>query len=175
MDYSKEIWIEEKGYLQATLEMIKEQIEACSDKAENYKDNIVKAQKGMWEERSMQADPSKEVDGAIIAWQHQSYMINEAKSMTFFSQMGINLQRMESAPYFARIDFDEEEFGEDFNLRRNEVLGQLQKSLMEEVQSFARSQSYDLIVGEGVLFASDSVDVTAQILSGLESRFNASN
>jgi outer membrane protein len=69
----------------------------------------------------------------------------------------------------------QEEFGEDFNLRRNEVLGQLQKSLMEEVQSFARSQSYDLIVGEGVLFASDSVDVTAQILAGLESRYNASN
>ena len=41
---------------------------------------------------------------------------------------------------------------------------------MEEVQSFARTQRYDLIVGEGVLFASEAVDVTAQILSGLESR-----
>lgn len=69
----------------------------------------------------------------------------------------------------------QEEFAEDFNLRRNEVLGQLQKSLMEEVQAFARNQSYDLIVGEGVLFASDSVDVTSQILAALESRYNASN
>lgn len=63
-----------------------------------------------------------------------------------------------------------EELDEDFTLRRNEILGQIQKSLMEEVQSFARTQRYDLIVGEGVLYASDAVDVTAQILSALESR-----
>lgn len=69
----------------------------------------------------------------------------------------------------------QEEFAEDFNLRRNEVLGQLQKSLMEEVQAFARNKRYDLIVGEGVLFASDAVDITAQILAGLESSYNASN
>lgn len=113
MNYSKEVWTEEEQYLKDTLEMIKEQIQASGDKAENYKKNIVKAQKSMWEERSMQSDPSKEIDGAAIAWQHQSYMINEAKSMTFFSQMRNNLERMVSAPYFARIDFDEKEFGEE--------------------------------------------------------------
>lgn len=69
----------------------------------------------------------------------------------------------------------QEEFAEDFNLRRNEVLQKLQKSLLEEVQSFARSQSYDLIVGEGVLFASESVDVTPQVLAALQSRFQSSN
>ena len=69
----------------------------------------------------------------------------------------------------------QEEINEDFSLRRNEILGQLQKSLMEEVQTFARNQRYDLIVSDGVLFASDTVDVTPQILSALESRFKASN
>ncbi|MFK7887050.1 MAG: OmpH family outer membrane protein [Gammaproteobacteria bacterium] len=69
----------------------------------------------------------------------------------------------------------QEEFAEDFNLRRNEVLGQLQKSLMEEVQTFGRNQRYDIIIGDGVLFASDAVDVTAQILSALASRHNSSN
>lgn len=69
----------------------------------------------------------------------------------------------------------QEEFAEDFSLRRNEVLQNLQKSLLEEVQSFARNQRYDLIVGEGVLFASDTVDVTSQILAALESRFQSSN
>ncbi len=67
----------------------------------------------------------------------------------------------------------QEEYLEDFNIRRNEELGKLQKSLMEEVQAFARSQSYDLIVGEGVLFASESVDVTSQVLANLESRYNS--
>lgn len=111
MDDSKEVWAEEEAYLKATIEMIEEQIKASGDKAENYKENIVKAQKSMWEERSMQSDPSKEIDGAAIAWQHQSYMINEAKSMTFFSQMQMNLEKMVNRPYFARIDFDEAEFG----------------------------------------------------------------
>ena len=60
-------------------------------------------------------------------------------------------------------------------MRRNEELGKLQKSLMEEVQSFARSQRYDLIVGEGVLFASDTIDVTSQVLAGLQSRYQSSN
>ncbi|MEM6638875.1 MAG: OmpH family outer membrane protein [Pseudomonadota bacterium] len=66
----------------------------------------------------------------------------------------------------------QEEINEDLTLRRSEILGQLQKSLMEEVQSFARTQRYDMIVsGEAILFASDAVDVTAQILSALDSRF----
>lgn len=111
MKFSDIVWQEEKAYLEHTLTMIKSQIQACGDKAENYKENIVKAQKSMWEERSVQANPSTEIDGAAIAWQHQSYMINEAKSMTFFSEMREKLQRMEKSPYFARIDFDESEEG----------------------------------------------------------------
>lgn len=69
----------------------------------------------------------------------------------------------------------QEEYLEDFNLRRNEELGKLQKSLMEEVQTFARDQRYDLIVGEGVLFASDTIDVTSQVLAGLQSRYQSSS
>ncbi len=67
------------------------------------------------------------------------------------------------------------EFLEDLNLRRNELISRLQDALLEEVQTFAREQNYDLIVGEGVLFASGSVDITAQVLEGLERRFQASN
>ena len=68
----------------------------------------------------------------------------------------------------------QEEYLEDFNMRRNEELGKLQKSLLEEVQSFARAQRFDLIVGEGVLYASESIDVTSQVLANLESRYQSS-
>lgn len=67
------------------------------------------------------------------------------------------------------------EYQEDFTMRRNEVLSKLQKSLLDEVQNFARSQRYDLIVGEGVLFASDTIDVTSQVLAGLQSSYQSSN
>lgn len=69
----------------------------------------------------------------------------------------------------------QEEFLEDYNLRRNEELASLQRSLMQEVQAYARQGNFDLIVGDGVLFASDTVDVTAQVLAGLEASFQAAS
>ncbi len=67
------------------------------------------------------------------------------------------------------------EFVEDLNLRRNEELGKLQRSLMEEIQAYARRANYDLIVGEGVLYASTAVDITPNILQGLEANFRSSS
>ena len=66
------------------------------------------------------------------------------------------------------------EYIEDLDLRRNEELGRLQRSLVEEVQAYARTAGYDLIVGDNVLFASEAVDITSQILSGLEASYRAS-
>lgn len=64
------------------------------------------------------------------------------------------------------------EYLEDLNLRRNEELARLQKSLLEEVQAFARSADFDLIVSD-VLYASDAIDITPQVLEGLQERFRA--
>jgi outer membrane protein len=66
------------------------------------------------------------------------------------------------------------EYVEDLNLRRNEELGKLQRSLLQEVQTYAKSSGYDLILGEGVLYRNDSIDITAQILSALQARFKTS-
>lgn len=63
------------------------------------------------------------------------------------------------------------EYVEDLNLRRNEELGKLQRSLLQEVQTYAKGSSYDLVVGDGVLYATESIDITAQVLGALQSRF----
>lgn len=65
------------------------------------------------------------------------------------------------------------EFQEDFNVRRNEEIGKLQRDLLQEVQAFARQKGYDLIVGEGVLYAGQNVDLTSQILANVEASFKA--
>ena len=65
------------------------------------------------------------------------------------------------------------EFREDFNLRRNEELGNLQRSLLQEVQAYAQSSGYDLIVGDGVLYASNAVNVTELVLQAMEENFQA--
>ena len=57
------------------------------------------------------------------------------------------------------------------NVRRNEELGKLQRSLLQEVQTYARASGYDLVVGDGVLFVNESLDITPQVLSALQARF----
>lgn len=69
-----------------------------------------------------------------------------------------NLQRRQS------------DLAEDFNARRNEALGSLQRLIMNEVQSYARENDLDLVVGEGVFHASDSIDITDAILERLRQR-----
>jgi outer membrane protein len=59
---------------------------------------------------------------------------------------------------------------DDFNARRNEELSTLQKSLIEEVSSYAKSQNYDLVMADGVIYAAPAVDITPQVLSMLQSR-----
>jgi outer membrane protein len=62
------------------------------------------------------------------------------------------------------------EYVEDLNLRRNEEIGKLQRSLLQEVQAFARSANYDLVVGDGVLYVNESLDITPQVLNALQAR-----
>lgn len=62
---------------------------------------------------------------------------------------------------------DQDEFREDYSIRRNEELGKLQKQVIQEIQKFAQREDYDLILSEGVVYASNSVDITDKILRRL--------
>ncbi len=57
----------------------------------------------------------------------------------------------------------QQEFSEDFNLRRNEELGKLQRRIYEAVKALAKEGNYDLLLTDGVIHASDKVDVTAEV------------
>jgi len=67
------------------------------------------------------------------------------------------------------------EFQEDLNLRQNEELGNLQRTLLVEVQTYAQEQGYDLVVGDGVLFASTAVNITEEVLRAIEATFQATS
>ena len=62
------------------------------------------------------------------------------------------------------------EYQDDFNARQNEELSKLQKALVEEVQAFAQAQKFDLVIAEGVIFASPTLDITPQVLAALQAR-----
>ena len=68
-----------------------------------------------------------------------------------------------------------DEFLEDFNLRQNEELANLQRTLIAQVRVHASSGGFDLIVGEpGILYVSETVDITDEVLAALEENFQAS-
>jgi outer membrane protein len=60
-----------------------------------------------------------------------------------------------------------QEFREDYNLRRNEELGELQKIVYKAIVDIAKSDKFDLIIHEGAVFASDRIDITEQVLKEL--------
>jgi outer membrane protein len=62
------------------------------------------------------------------------------------------------------------EFQEDGQMRQNEELQRVQKLIVESVRAFAKTQGLDLVIAQGVIYNSDSVDVTAQVLANLQSK-----
>ena len=61
----------------------------------------------------------------------------------------------------------QEEFREDLNLRRNQELQKLQRQVVLAIRAMAKSEDYDLVISDGVLFASERVDITMRVLERL--------
>ena len=61
----------------------------------------------------------------------------------------------------------QEEFRDDLNIRRNEVLAKLQKDMYEAVVALAKEQKFDLIMTQGVVYSSDRIDITDSVLKKL--------
>ncbi len=63
-----------------------------------------------------------------------------------------------------------QEFREDYNLRRNEELGSLQKIVYKAIVDIAKRENFDLILHQGAVFASDRIDITQEVLGQLENK-----
>jgi outer membrane protein len=60
---------------------------------------------------------------------------------------------------------------DDFNARRSEEMSRLQRTLIEEVRTYAKSQSYDMVLaGDIVLYQTPTYDITPQVLAALQAR-----
>jgi outer membrane protein len=68
-----------------------------------------------------------------------------------------------------RVDVQrkERELREDINIRRNEELGGLQEQINKAVTSVAKAEGFDLVLYNGVAYASEKIDITDKILKSL--------
>jgi outer membrane protein len=62
------------------------------------------------------------------------------------------------------------ELQEDLNLRRNEEVGRMQRQLLQEVQTYARANGYQLVLSDGVLFAAEGIDITPQVVAAIKAK-----
>ena len=67
-----------------------------------------------------------------------------------------------------QLKFEQQEFREDQNLRRNEELRNLQNVIASVLKKLGDEEKFDLILTEGVSYVSDAVDVTPKIIEMLK-------
>ena len=72
----------------------------------------------------------------------------------------------DGAREFAR---KQQEVQDDFNARRNEEMSRLQRTLIEEVRVYAKAQNFDLVIADGVIYSTPTLDITPAILTALQS------
>jgi outer membrane protein len=68
------------------------------------------------------------------------------------------------------------EFQDDITARRNEEISRLQRTLIDEVRTYAKAQNYDVVLsGEAVVYFTPANDITPQILSALQAHSGAAS
>ena len=63
---------------------------------------------------------------------------------------------------------DQDEFRDDLNFKRNEILEGLQRKLIGSIQSYAKANGFDLLLAEGVVYTSDTLNVTEDVLGAIK-------
>ena len=91
-------------------------------------------------------------DGAILGADER-----KAKERTLLSEQR-DLKRLQ------------DEYNEDLSIRRNEELRKLEKEVAKTIIDLAKKESYDIVVYQGVIFASDKVDMTPRVIELLKSK-----
>lgn len=69
------------------------------------------------------------------------------------------------------IQRGEKSFRDALNNERNQALQGVREDVLTAVEAVAEDAGYDLVVGQGTVYASDSVDITSQVLERMEANF----
>src|ERR1700753_4130858 len=69
---------------------------------------------------------------------------------------------------YRELQRKQSEVQDDFNARRNEEMSRLQKILIEQVRIYAKAQHFDLVIADGVIYSTPTIDITPAILAQLQ-------
>jgi outer membrane protein len=71
-----------------------------------------------------------------------------------------------------RLRYAKAELQEDFALRQTELRTKLVKQVEEVVQRIAKEKGIDVILSEGLVYFSDSVDISGEVVERLKQEFD---
>jgi outer membrane protein len=60
------------------------------------------------------------------------------------------------------------ELNDDSQSRRQEEMNKLQRSIITQVRDYAKSQKFDIVIADGVIYATPTVDITGAVLQALQ-------
>ncbi len=86
-------------------------------------------------------------------------------------------QRAEKELRDGQRDFERAkgEFQDDVNARRTEEMSRLQRTLGDEVRTYAKANNFDLVLtADGVVYAGQSFDITPQVLAAMQAHAGGS-
>ena len=64
----------------------------------------------------------------------------------------------------------QDQFRDDVSFKQNELIGSLQRKLVSNIQLFGKSNGYDLLLADGVIYASKALNITDEVLAYLQKK-----
>jgi outer membrane protein len=97
----------------------------------------------------------------------EDHLQKDGATMTQDQRARADKELRDGARDFAR---KQSELQDDFNARKNEEMSRLQRILIEEVRTYAKAQGFDLVIADGVIYSTPTLDITPAILTALQAR-----
>lgn len=116
-------------------------------------------------------------DAQLVADQKKLHTQEERLSRDGLTMKESERRRLEREVVTLQRDLKRarDEFSEDLNIRRNEEFAKLQREVARVIVEVAKEGGYDLVLENGVVYASDRVDITDKVIERLsKSRTNTS-
>lgn len=115
-------------------------------------------------------------DSDLVAQQKELKKLEEklARDGTVMSDSEVKALERDIMSERRKLKNDQDEFREDFNLRRNEEFNKLRRQVAEVVREVGKEDGVDIIFSDGVVYASERVNISEKILQRLRDKFKAS-
>ena len=144
--------------------------------AEEYKLGAVNALKVL--EESPQADRARKTieeefaprDRKLVAQQKELKTMEDrlAKDGAIMSDSERSKLERDIINMKRDIKREQDEFRDDFNFRRNEEFAKIQKDIVQAIQQVAKDNNYDVVLSDGVIYASPKVDISNLVIEHLK-------